>query len=239
MIYEDHPTHPNRFGRIEHHARMGALFTDFKLIKPGAVHLANGGYLVLDAAKVVSQPMIWEELKRIMRSRRLRIEGIYESLGLSSTVTLEPEEIPIDVKIVLIGDRRLHYLMSAYDPDVMDLFKVPVDFEDSMQRTQRSERQYASLIAGIARGLELRPLNAMAVARVIEQGSRLSGDAARLTLQFRLVQDLCARPIITRRRLGRARLARRMWRKPFVCIFVAVTGSASAVMSRSIAAPLW
>jgi lon-related putative ATP-dependent protease len=190
VIYEDHPTHPNLFGRIEHQARMGALFTDFKLIKPGAVHLANGGYLVLDAAKVVSQPMIWEELKRIMRSRRLRIEGIYESLGLSSTVTLEPEEIPIDVKIVLIGDRRLHYLMSAYDPDVMDLFKVPVDFEDSMQRTQRSERQYASLIAGIARGLELRPLNAMAVARVIEQGSRLSGDAARLTLQLRLVQDL-------------------------------------------------
>ena len=190
VIYEDHPTHPNLFGRIEHQARMGALFTDFKLIKPGAVHLANGGYLVLDAAKVVSQPMIWDELKRVMRSRRLRIEGIYESLGLSSTVTLEPEEIPIDVKIVLIGDRRLHYLMSAYDPDVMDLFKVPVDFEDSMPRTARSERQYASLIAGIARGLELRPLNAQAAARVIEQGSRLSGDASRLTLQLRLVQDL-------------------------------------------------
>ena len=190
VVYEDHPTHPALFGRIEHQARMGALFTDYKLIKPGALHRANGGYLVVDAAKVVAQPMIWEELKRVLRSGRLRIEGIYESLGLSSTVTLEPAEIPIDVKIVLIGDRRLHYLMSAYDPDVSDLFKVPVDFEDSMPRTARSERDYAALIAGVVRRLDLRPFNAAATARVIEQSARFAGEASKLTLQLRLIQDL-------------------------------------------------
>jgi len=190
VVYEDHPTHPTLFGRVEHQARFGALFTDFKLIKSGAFHRANGGYLILDAAKVVSQPMIWEELKRILRSRRLRIEGLYESLGLSSTVTLEPQEIPVDVKIVLIGDRRLHYLMSAYDPEVMDLFKVPVDFEDSMPRSVGSERQYAGLIGATVRRLELRPFDASAVARVIEQSSRIAGDAEKMTLQLRQVQDL-------------------------------------------------
>lgn len=190
VIYEDHPTHPNLFGRIEQQARFGALFTDFKLIKPGALHDANGGYLVLDAAKVIAQPFVWEELKRVIRARRLRIEGIHESLGLSSTVMLEPEVIPIDVKVVLIGDRRLHYLMAAYDPDIAELFKVPVDFEDVMDRNLRSEKQYASVIANAARKMNLRPLAAPGVARVIEHASRIAGDAQKLTLQFRHIQDL-------------------------------------------------
>jgi len=190
VIYEDHPTHPNLFGRIEQQARLGALFTDFKLIKPGALHYANGGYLVLDAAKVIAQPFVWEELKRVVRARQLRIEGVHESLGLSSTVMLEPAVIPIDVKVVLIGDRRLHYLMTAYDPDVSELFKVPVDFEDNMERSARSEKQYASVIADAAKNLNLRPLVARAVARVVEHSSRLAGDGQKLTLQFRLIRDL-------------------------------------------------
>ncbi len=105
-------------------------------------------------------------------------------------MTLEPQEIPVDVKIVLIGDRQLHYLMSAYDPEVMDLFKVPVDFEDSMPRSAGSERQYAGLIGATVRRLELRPFDASAVARVIEQSSRIAGDAEKMTLQLRQVQDL-------------------------------------------------
>lgn len=190
VVSVDNPTHPALFGRAEQQARFGALFTDYTLIKAGAFHRANGGYLVLDAMKVASQPLIWEEIKRVLRSQRLRIEGVYETLGLSNTVTLEPQEIPVNVKIILIGDRRLHAMLSAHDPDVMDLFKVPVDFDDSMVRSARGEKQYAALIAATARKLDLAPLDATAVATLIEHGSRLAGDAEKLTLQMRKIHDL-------------------------------------------------
>src|SRR3990172_4765618 len=166
VVYEDHPTQANLIGRVEHTAQLGALVTDFTLIRAGALHRANGGYLVLDARKVLTQPYAWEELKRALRAGRISIESLGQSLGLISTVSLEPEPIPLDVKVALVGDRLLYYMLCELDPDFLELFKVQADFDDRMDRTPESDALYARLIATLARRAEERPLDATAVARV-------------------------------------------------------------------------
>jgi predicted ATP-dependent protease len=123
VIFEDHPTLPYLIGRIEHVAEMGTLVTNFNLIRAGALHRANGGFLVLDAGKLLLQPFAWEGLKRALKSGEIRIQSLGEALSLVSTVSLEPQPIPLDVKIILLGDRMLYYLLQAYDPEFMDLFK--------------------------------------------------------------------------------------------------------------------
>lgn len=190
VIYEDHPTYLNLIGRIEHLAQMGALFADFTLIKPGALHRANGGYLIIDVRELLLQPYAWEGLKRALRAREIRIESLGQALSLVSTVSLEPEPIPLDVKIVLIGDRRLYYLLHRYDPDFPELFKVEADFDQAIDREEPNGHQYARLIATIARREELRPFDAGAVARVVERSARLSGDAQKLSLHLLGVSDL-------------------------------------------------
>jgi len=190
VVFADHPTHPALFGRIEHQARNGTLSTDYRLIRPGLLHQANGGYLVIDAQKAVSNGAVWEELKRVIRSRLIRIEGLYEALGLSTTTTLTPEEIPVDVKIVLIGDARIQYLLRQYDPDIDELFKVSAEFEDSIERTAGTERQYASLIADSVNKFGLCTFDATAVARVVEQASRQANDSKKLSLRLRQINDL-------------------------------------------------
>ncbi|MEO1403516.1 MAG: ATP-binding protein [Cyanobacteria bacterium J06635_1] len=135
IVYEDTPTYPDLIGRIEHLSQMGALITDFTLIRAGAFHRANGGYLILDAHKVLTQPFTWEALKRVLKSREIRIKSLAQDYSLINTVSLEPEPVPLDVKVVLIGDRKLYYLLQAYDPEFSELFKVPADFEDRMERS--------------------------------------------------------------------------------------------------------
>jgi lon-related putative ATP-dependent protease len=190
IVYEDNPTHANLIGRIEHIAQMGTLVTDFTLIKPGALHRANGGYLILDALKVLTQPFAWEALKRALRAREIRTESLGQALSLISTVSLEPEPIPLDVKVVLVGDRSLYYLLHAYDPELGELFKVAVDFEDDVTRSTQTDVHYAQVIAEIARREQLRPLDRGAVARAIERGARLVGDADKLSLRMRELADL-------------------------------------------------
>ena len=190
IVEEDHPTQPNLLGRVEHLSQFGALVTDFNLIKAGALHRANGGYLVLDARRLLMQPFAYESLKRALQSRRIRIESAAESLGWTSTQTLEPEPIPLNVKVVLLGDPMLYYLLGHYDPDFGELFKVAADFDSQMARTPEAARQYAALIAAIAKKEGLRPLDKGAVARVVEQGSRLAEDAERLTTHMASVADL-------------------------------------------------
>ena len=118
IVYEDHPTHDNLVGRIEHVSQLGALTTDFTLIKAGALHRANGGYLILDALRLLTQPLAWEALKRALRSREVRTESLGQALGLISTQSLEPEPIPLDVKVVLVGQPELYYLLHALGPRV-------------------------------------------------------------------------------------------------------------------------
>jgi len=190
VIYEDHPSYQNLVGRVEYQPRMGALVTDFNLIKPGALHRANGGYLILDAHRVLLQPFAWEALKRALQSGELRIESASELIGVVNTVSLEPEPISFDVKLVLLGSRLLYYLLAAYDQDFRGLFKVEADFDEDMDRSPESESQYARLIASLVKREELRPFQRAAVARVIERSARTVGDAEKLSVQTRRLLDL-------------------------------------------------
>jgi lon-related putative ATP-dependent protease len=190
VISEDNPIHPNLIGRIEHVAELGALLTDFTLIRPGALHRGNGGYLLLDALKLLQQPLAWEGLKRALRTHEIRIESLGEALGLASTVSLEPEPIPLEIKVVLLGDRPLYYLLAAHDPEFGDLFKVMADFEQDIARSPDADVAYARLIAGLVRRHGLRPFDRGAVARAIEYASRLASDGAKLSLHTRSISDL-------------------------------------------------
>ncbi len=190
VVYEDLPNLTNLAGRVEHHAHFGTLVTDFSLIRPGALHRANGGFLVLDARKLLVQPFAWEELKRALRSREIRIEPPERLFGLATTASLEPEPIPLDVKVVLVGDRLLWHLLSAYDPDFLQLFKVEADFEDWIPRTPEAERDFARLAATLARKDGAPPLDRAAVSRLLHEASRLAGDRARLTADVAAVRDL-------------------------------------------------
>lgn len=190
VVYESNPTYDNLSGRIEHMAQMGALVTDFNLIKAGALHRANGGYLILDARQVLLQPYAWDGLKRAIRAREMRIEPLGQALSLISTVSLAPQPVPLDVKVVLIGERLLYYMLYQLDPDFGELFKVEADFNEEMPRTPENNRLYARLIATIARREQLRPFDRGAIARVIEHSARLSGDAEKLSVHLLSISDL-------------------------------------------------
>jgi len=190
IVSEDNPTYSNLVGRVEHIAQLGALVTDFTLIKPGALHRANGGYLLLDIRKVLVQPFAWEALKRALQTREIRIESLGQMYSLVSTVSLEPEPIPLDTKVVLFGDRIFYYLLQQYDPEFGELFKVAADFEERIERNTDTHQLYARLVATLARKETLLPFDRSAVARVIEYSARLVGDAERLSTHMRSVADL-------------------------------------------------
>ncbi|MEW8088951.1 MAG: ATP-binding protein [Candidatus Thiodiazotropha endolucinida] len=190
IIYEDLPGYNNLVGRIEHRAHLGALETDFTMIRPGALHRANGGYLILDALKLLFQPFAWETLKRVLQSSEIRIESLAQITSLISTQSLEPEPIPLQVKVVLLGERHIYYLLQALDPEFDELFKVAVDFDDDLVRDSHNEHHYGQLVATLARQHKLRPLDRYAVARVIDHSMRLADDNERLSSHMRSLTDL-------------------------------------------------
>lgn len=190
VVFEDHPAYTYLVGRIEHLSQMGALLTDFTLIRPGALHRANGGYLVLDVRKVLMEPFAWEALKQALKSRRIRIESLGQAYSLVSTVSLEPEPVPLQVKVVLIGERLLYYLLQALDPEFSELFKVGADFDDQMERTPENHRLLAQLLGTIASRENLKALHRDAVARVVEESARYAGDSQRLSTQVRQAADI-------------------------------------------------
>ena len=190
VVFEDQPNHGRLLGDIEHVSQMGTLVTDFHLIKAGALHRANGGYVVLDARKVLVQPLLWDGLKRALHSSELRIESLGQAYSLVSTVSLEPEPIPLSVKVVLIGDRLLYYLLQAFDPEFSNLFKVAADFEDEIERTSENTKLYAQLLGTIAQRESLKPLDRSAVARVIEESARLASDGEKLSARIDPVADV-------------------------------------------------
>jgi len=190
VIYENNPSYLNLVGRVEQMATMGALITDFTLIKPGGLHRANGGYLILDALKVLTSPYAWEGLKRALQFGEIRIESPVQMMSLTTTVSLEPEPIPLDVKVVLVGDRQTYYLLSQYDPDFNELFKVAADFGDELVRNRETELLYAKLIATVARRETLHPFDRSAAARIIEQSARMMGDSERLSMRIQMIVDL-------------------------------------------------
>lgn len=192
VVLEEHPTYSNLIGRIDHLAQFGTLVTNFTLLKPGALHRAAGGYLLLDAHKVLTQPGAWEGLKRALSSRCIRIESLAEMYSLASTVSLEPETIALDVKVVLFGDRQLYYALHAYDPDFRRLFKVSVDFEDEIERNPDNVQRFARVLATLQRREHLLPLHRSAVARLIEHSSRMTGDSRKLSGNIQAMANLLA-----------------------------------------------
>ncbi|MFO0980461.1 MAG: ATP-binding protein [Planctomycetota bacterium] len=190
VVYEDEPSYANVNGRVEYRSQFGALVTDFDLIRAGALHRANGGYLMLDVRKLLYHAYAWEQLKRTLQARKVTIESLSDLLGFSSTVSLAPEPIPLDVKVVLLGERWLFYLLATYDPEFNQLFKVAVDFEDDIDRTPDNVLDYAREIATLARKDGLRALDRRAVARVIDQGARLADDAEKLAVHIESLTDL-------------------------------------------------
>jgi lon-related putative ATP-dependent protease len=190
IVEELNPTYGNIIGRVEHVAQMGTLVTDFLLIKPGALHRANGGYLMIDARKLLLSPFAWEALKRAIKAREIRIEQPTEMNVVISTQSLDPEPIPLDLRVVLFGDRELYYLLSAFDPDFSRLFKVQADFDDTIARSSENDRAYAQVIASIVKEHGLKPIDAAGVARVIDEGARLADDREKLSIEIGRIADI-------------------------------------------------
>ena len=190
VVYEDNPTHQTLVGRVEHLARFGALVTDFNLLVAGALHRANGGYLVVDAQKLLTGNFGWASLKRALNSGQIRIETLEQMLSVASTVSLAPEPIPLNLKVVLVGPPTFYYLLSSNDEEFGDLFKIAADFEDRVERTPETTLLYARLICAITRRQQLRAFDRDAVGRVIEQAARLAGNADKLTTSVRAFVDL-------------------------------------------------
>ncbi|HEX2464290.1 MAG TPA: ATP-binding protein, partial [Thermoanaerobaculia bacterium] len=189
VIYENNPTYANLVGRVEHVAREGVLTTDFTLIKAGALQRANGGYLILDARRILQQPFAYDALKRALQSGEVRIESPAEALSLITTITLEPEPVPLDVKVVIIGEPQLYYLLTQYDPDFEKLFKIPADLDAEIDR-DGAEPLYARLVATLVKERALRPFDRSAVERVIEESARMAGDASKLSSKVEDIGDL-------------------------------------------------
>ncbi len=190
VIYEDEPSLDKLVGRVEHISQMGTLITDFRLIKPGVLHRANGGFLILDIVKLLTQPYAWEGLKRALSNHEIRIQSLAQMLSIVTTVSLEPEPIPLDIKVVLLGDRLMFYLLLEYDPEFPELFKVAADFENSMDFSDENQAIYAQMIATIVRRKKLLPFAREAVARIIEHSARLAGDAEKLSNHLLSISNL-------------------------------------------------
>jgi lon-related putative ATP-dependent protease len=190
VVYESNPIYPNLFGTIERQAWFGALFTDFTMIKPGVLHKANGGYLIMKALDLLKYWLSWEALKRALRDQEIRIEDLGELYGLFSTRTIRPEPIPLNIKIVLTGDPYLFELLHFYDDRFQKLFKVKAHMDDRMDRKEETILQCAQMIGHLCRERNLRHLDRTGVARVLEYSMENTEDQEKLTLELGDISDL-------------------------------------------------
>jgi lon-related putative ATP-dependent protease len=190
VVEELHPTLANLIGRIEYVSSRGVLVTNFRLIKAGAIHRANGGYLLLDVRNLLTEPFSWTALKRTLRRGEIAIEDVARFLGLTSTVSLEPDPIPLKFKVVLFGDRLLYFLLVAFDPELSEYFKVLADFENDLERTPENEELLARLVASTGRRDGLKPFDRDAVALILEHAARLAEHAGKLSLLVDQLRDV-------------------------------------------------
>lgn len=190
VILESNPNYHNLVGRVEHQVQFGALVTNFTMIRAGALHRANGGYLILNARDVLTKPFAWDALKRALQDKEIVIETMGEEMRVVSTRTLQPEPIPLDVKVILIGDPILYYVLYALDEDFQELFKVKVDFATEMDWGPECPTQYARFIGTVCSEEGLRHFAPSGVARVVEQAARVVSDQNKLAVRFGDVVDL-------------------------------------------------
>ncbi len=190
VVFEDEPRFERLLGRIEHRSESGALVTDFNLIRPGSLHKANGGFLLVDVLRLLRQPLAWEGLKRVLEAGEIRIETLASALGFTSTTTLEPEPVPLDVKVILFGERIFYYLLSVYDPDFRNHFKVLADFEEAVEHGADERHLFVRSIAALARREKLKPFNRGAVAALLDYAARQAEDSRKLSADFEWLCDL-------------------------------------------------
>ncbi len=202
LVRDTHPTHPHLFGRVETRTELGVSVTDFTLIQPGALHRANGGYLVLDANDLLQSGTSYSALKRALRNERVRIESAAEELGLPLAARLEPQPIPLDLKVALVGPPDVYALLYELDPDFGQLFKVLAEFETEIELNHENTMRYAQFIAARCVDEDLRPFDRAAVARIVEEGVRLAGDRTKLSTRFGDISDIVREAEYWARRRG-------------------------------------
>lgn len=190
VIYESNPTYLNLFGSIEYKIQYGMAITDFTMIKPGSLHKANGGYIVIDAMALLKNLFSYDSLKRALRNREIRIEDVWEQYRLITTSTLRPEPIPLNVKVILTGTPLIYYLLYNYDDEYKELFKVKADFDIRMPRNEENIQKYAQFVALCQKEEGLLPFHRSAVAKIVEYGSRLAEHQEKLSTQFSEIADL-------------------------------------------------
>lgn len=203
VIIENQPSYHNLLGSIEHDVILGVSYTNFAKIRPGALHRANDGYLILPARDVLINPYAWEGLKRVLRDGEIRIIELTSQMGLVSSATLEPDPIPLEVKVLLVGTPLLYYLLRAYDEDFAKLFKVRAEFATEMERSPESEGEYALFVRSVIDENRLPPFDRTAVARIIEHGARMVENQDKLSTQFGIIKDLVCEAAYWARKNGR------------------------------------
>lgn len=192
VIVESNPTYYNLVGRVEYETRMGMMSTDFTMIKAGALHKANGGYLILNVRDVLTNIGSWEALKRILKTQKLYVENLSEQYGMMAIASLKPTPVPIDVKVVLIGNPYLYYLMYNYDEDFGKLFKIHADFDTQMESNDDNIQKMARFISSTIKNKELKHFDRSAVVKMVEYSCRLAGSQKKLTTRFsEVVKILC------------------------------------------------
>lgn len=193
VVFEPHPTYDNLFGRIEYSTDQGALYTSYRQLRAGALHRANGGFLILEAEKMLGEPFVWDALKRALQSRKLKMESPLGELGRVATVSLTPQVIPLSVKLVIIGSRQLYYALQDHDPDFQEMFRVLVDFDEDMPMVDENLEQFAQLLRTRTNEEGMAPLTSDAVARLATYSARLAENQSRLSARigdlFQLVSE--------------------------------------------------
>jgi len=190
VIIEPNPNYANLFGKIERRFLLGGYLSDHTMLKPGALHLANGGYLLLNTNDVLTNPGVWPALKRTIKTKEVRIEDPFEQFGLVVPQGLRPQPMPIDVKIVLIGDVMLYQLLSMYDEDFWEIFRVKADFNFEVDRTRENLMGFAAFIAGCCEECQLHPFDRTGIARVAEHASRMVADQKKLSSRFAQIKEM-------------------------------------------------
>ncbi|WP_151704868.1 Lon protease family protein [Nitrincola alkalilacustris] len=202
VVYEAHPSYENLFGKIEYLSEMGSLQTNYTLIRPGALHRANGGYLVMEAEKLLEQPFVYNALKRALKAHEIRIENpVNEYTGIS-TISLNPQPVKLKVKVVLVGERDTYYLLQELDHDFEKMFRVVVDFDEDVSREPSSIRNYARLMKTLSVEEGLAALKREAVARLVEHSSRMAEDQELLSAHIGELVDLLCEADYHRRQRG-------------------------------------